>query len=414
MINTSEAQFFKKLKKKAEQAAQRTIERKVEKKTEEKTSEAFDSIFGPGNKRVGTVNRDPNKTPPSDDAPNASEMSETDTTEELKIYSNFTFVPGDKILMYDDLSIDQIGDFPANWDTNGSGEVVTFDNAPQKWLGMSNRSVYLPLHDQLPDTYTVEFDIASYGLSRQTGSVARMDIWLDEENGFKRSANRTSVSLPFCQYINIGISISKHTNNKQILRNTIQKEIRQVMTGFVHVSIAVNKSRFRLWINEKKMIDVPRLVNEGKANYIKLHSTGFKDNVEQIFISNFKIAEGGDDYRSMLQKDGKFSTTGILFDSGSSIIKPESYGVLKAIAAALKDEAGNIHVVGHTDADGEEAFNLKLSQQRADAVKNILVNDFGLAGSSITTSGKGEKEPVADNSNSAGKAQNRRVEFIKE
>jgi len=80
----------------------------------------------------------------------------------------------------------------------------------------------------------------------------------------------------------------------------------------------------------------------------------------------------------------------------------------------LKDEAGNIHVVGHTDADGEEAFNLKLSQQRADAVKNILVNDFGLAGSSITTSGKGEKEPVADNSNSAGKAQNRRVEFIKE
>ncbi|MGB5319098.1 OmpA family protein, partial [Eudoraea sp.] len=133
-----------------------------------------------------------------------------------------------------------------------------------------------------------------------------------------------------------------------------------------------------------------------------------------VFITNIKLAEGGEDLRSKLLKDGKFSTTGILFDSGSDKIKPESYGTLKKIADALQQESGmNIMIIGHTDADGNDSSNLELSKNRATSVMNALTNEFGIAGDRLKTDGKGESDPVADNNTTQGKAQNRRVDFIK-
>ena len=115
-----------------------------------------------------------------------------------------------------------------------------------------------------------------------------------------------------------------------------------------------------------------------------------------------------------LLKEGKFSTTGILFDVGSDNIKPESFGTLKKIAEALQQEAGmNIKIVGHTDADGSDGSNLELSKNRATSVMNALTNEFGISESRLQTDGKGEADPVGDNATTAGKAQNRRVEFIK-
>ena len=168
-----------------------------------------------------------------------------------------------------------------------------------------------------------------------------------------------------------------------------------------------------MWVNETKVVDVPKLLNVEKANYFRLYPRGFNDPEEQIFITNLKIAEGGEDLRSQLLEAGSFSTTGILFDSGSDNIRPESYGVLKKIATALSQEDFEVKIIGHTDADGSEEVNQSLSEQRALAVKNALVSEFGVEGPMLQTEGKGETEPVADNSTTEGKAQNRRVEFVK-
>jgi len=73
----------------------------------------------------------------------------------------------------------------------------------------------------------------------------------------------------------------------------------------------------------------------------------------------------------------------------------------------------NIKIVGHTDADGSDASNLELSKKRAASVMNTLVDEFGIASSRLETDGMGESEPVGDNGTTEGKAQNRRVEFIK-
>ena len=96
------------------------------------------------------------------------------------------------------------------------------------------------------------------------------------------------------------------------------------------------------------------------------------------------------------------------------MIKPESYGTLKTIAQVLQDNADvRVKIIGHTDADGDDNSNLNLSKKRAEAVKAVLSSDFGINSSRMESDGKGESQPVGDNKTPEGKANNRRVEFLK-
>jgi outer membrane protein OmpA-like peptidoglycan-associated protein len=145
-----------------------------------------------------------------------------------------------------------------------------------------------------------------------------------------------------------------------------------------------------------------------------MESSNYKDDEVGFYVSNIKVATGVADTRHKLIEEGKFSTTGILFDPQSAAIKQESYGVIKDIAGVLKENTTvNVKVVGHTSSDGDDAANLELSKQRSASVKDLLVKEYGLEEARIKTEGKGETQPVADNKTKEGKAQNRRVEFIK-
>jgi outer membrane protein OmpA-like peptidoglycan-associated protein len=98
----------------------------------------------------------------------------------------------------------------------------------------------------------------------------------------------------------------------------------------------------------------------------------------------------------------------------AATIKPESGGVLKELGSLLNEHKEvKLKIVGHTDSDGADAANLELSKKRAAAVKDALVKEFGIDTSRLQTDGKGESIPVGDNKTKEGKAQNRRVEFIK-
>ena len=98
----------------------------------------------------------------------------------------------------------------------------------------------------------------------------------------------------------------------------------------------------------------------------------------------------------------------------SDKIKGESYGALKEIAGVLMENAAvRITIVGHTDSDGDAALNLDLSKKRAVSVKAALTREFSIDASRMDTDGKGATQPVDKNDNPAGKANNRRVEFIK-
>jgi outer membrane protein OmpA-like peptidoglycan-associated protein len=121
--------------------------------------------------------------------------------------------------------------------------------------------------------------------------------------------------------------------------------------------------------------------------------------------SNVIITNTGDRLIVTLPQD-------ILFASGSSSIQPGLRDDLRALANNVNVYANStLQIIGHTDSDGEAAFNQQLSESRAFAVSNVLIND-GVPASRVQSIGRGESQPVASNLNDAGKAQNRRVEIV--
>lgn len=104
--------------------------------------------------------------------------------------------------------------------------------------------------------------------------------------------------------------------------------------------------------------------------------------------------------------------SGILFDVDKADLKENARTNIQNLAATMKNNPEtNIMVIGHTDADGSDAYNYNLSERRAAAVKSYTTAQ-GVSSSRLTTVGKGETEPIADNSTASGKAQNRRVEIV--
>lgn len=116
-----------------------------------------------------------------------------------------------------------------------------------------------------------------------------------------------------------------------------------------------------------------------------------------------------------IKESGKVAVYGIYFDTGKSTLKPESQPTLQEISKLLKSDTGlKLYVVGHTDNVGSFDSNMKLSMDRAAAVVNALVSQFSADGTRLKACGDGPTAPVASNDTEDGKAQNRRVELVKQ
>ncbi|WP_353780175.1 OmpA family protein [Winogradskyella sp. 3972H.M.0a.05] len=382
-------------------------QRERKEKEEEENSGTTTSDKGNGSSSEGESN---------DTAESPEEPS--NISDNLDVLSKFDFVPGDKILYYDDFSQDFIGDFPSKWNTNGTGEVVQFNQVAGKWfqLKAGYGIVYLPLiENPLPEEYTIEFDLLVNGIDNKTSSTAMLNVTLDDNNGFKDGMAYAFVGLPLGQYGAFNIRVTNRNQGPNQINSALKTDIRKAILNKPHISIAVNKKRFRLWINEKKYVDIPQFIYAPEAiKYLKFNLKGLADGKEKVFITNLKIAEGGLDLRRKLMSEGRISTNGILFDSGSDKILPQSYGIIRQISQVLmQDNSMKLNIIGHTDSDGSDDANMKLSKARAEAVKQALIKVYGISGDRLQTEGKGETQPVGDNSTSDGKAQNRRVEFVK-
>jgi len=113
-------------------------------------------------------------------------------------------------------------------------------------------------------------------------------------------------------------------------------------------------------------------------------------------------------------KDGHAAVYGIYFDTGKSVIKPESDETIKEIATLLKANPSiQVYIVGHTDNDGKLKDNMELSQKRAEAVVNELITKHKIPSTNLEAGGVGPLAPVATNETNEGKEMNRRVEIVK-
>ena len=176
-----------------------------------------------------------------------------------------------------------------------------------------------------------------------------------------------------------------------------------------NISVWRQKQRIRVYLNDEKVFDLPRAFGPGNNYGTVLFEiwSGMNNDVDRYLVNNIKLSVGAPDTRNKLLTEGKFVTHGILFDVSSGKIKPESYGVLKDIAAVLNENSDiKVKTIGHTDADGKDADNLALSKNRASSVKNELTNEFKIDGARMETDGKGESLPVDKNDTPEGKANN--------
>ncbi len=136
-------------------------------------------------------------------------------------------------------------------------------------------------------------------------------------------------------------------------------------------------------------------------------------NDKKGYIKNVRIAKGAVPLYDKLLTDGKFITTGIRFDVNKAPIKPESMGTINDVVKMMSDNPNLIFSVeGHTDSDGDDTSNQILSEARAKAVMDQLI-ELGIAANRLTSKGFGESKPINGNSTPEEKAQNRRVEFVK-
>lgn len=421
----SNAQLLKKLK---DKAVSKT-EQKAEAKVDHKIDAAVDSVMD------GNIHFPKNKKASQNDSLKDITLSAKNENERRVDYekgyvTKFDFIPGEKIIFFEDFSNESIGDFPSNWNTTGSGEIVTLNGLEGKWLLMQSQSNYTLNHlIDLPENATIQFDL----------TVSIPFEWRNEPIYFaladvKNPNNYMSTShYSLNGNDNIVFWLNLHPGNTDsnayggyMLYNTsttnLVNEKLDLKKYFMptkdnqplKVSIWKQKQRIRVYLNENKTLDLPKILpSEMKVNALVWNTLSLQGD-NKYFISNIRVAAGNPDTRNKLISDGKLVSSGIQFGINSNVIKPESYGILKEIAEVLKEnKTMNINIVGHTDDDGDEVSNLTLSQKRAIAVKTMLSQEFGIDALRMETDGKGEKEPILPNTSAINKASNRRVEFIR-
>ena len=406
----------------------RNAQRRVEQKIDQKVDKAIDDVVDgkPKNKKGSGQSNNGNGDAAGAEG-TAGQNGSNGKPGSLKSYSKFDFIPGEKILVEEDFSQDAIGDFPDKWNTNSTGELVTVDGQAGKWLSLSKDGVFMPeFITSLPDNFTLEFELMcnpeySFYSTPFYLYLAALNNRKDFHNyRFLGPAKREAVEVTFHPQdasLKKGYAGFKTWNaGKEAMKNKIvTAQFFGRSNNYVKISIWRQQQRLRVYMNEEKVWDVPRAFDAAHKYNTVLFMTGRTHHADDRYlVHNLRLAAGAPDTRNKLISEGKYVTHGILFDVNSDRIKPESYGVLKDIAGVLAENSEvKIKIIGHTDGDGDDKSNMDLSKRRAAAVKTTLLKEFNIDASRMETDGKGESQPADKNDTPTGKANNRRVEFIK-
>ena len=437
LISQADGQILKKIADRTKQKTENKIAEKISEKASNAATKPIDDI---GKKKDDPKPVDEAGENKADKAGNAEDSGGSNNDKEntsspgekttgLSTYSKFDFVPGEKILVEEDFSQDAYGDFPAKWNTNGSGEVVKVQGEPGHWLMLNKKGRYIPEYiTSLPENFTLQFDLVCNDKFSFYSNA--LDILFLTGSNDKRVFEYSYISYDKRSGVKIGIHPSDaglkggmvygttYEDGVQVISNEVKTTQFSSNSGKTKVKVSIwrQKQRIRVYLDEEKVFDLPRAFATGQTYSTLLFDiwSGMNNDADKYLISNIRLAVGAPDTRNKLITEGKFVTRGILFDVNSDKIKPESYGVLRDIAAVLNENPEvKVKIIGHTDADGKDADNLLLSQQRSASVKNVLTGEFKIDASRMQTDGKGETQPADKNDSAEGKANNRRVEFIK-
>jgi OOP family OmpA-OmpF porin len=313
-------------------------------------------------------------------------------------YGNrYDFIPGDKVLVFDDFSDTDVGEYPARWtvkDGGGGNQVEVVQVGSRRFMksrhaadqDQSTQWLRYVVKQDMPKNFTIEF-YADIGGPFSVVFTARngfggQEVWFSAGEDVQVRSMNANGKLP-------------------------------VSSGVHHVAVAVSGTQVKVYVAGERVLNDPDGVDRPITRLGLTFSQPLGPAGDHQMITGYRLAEGGKPAKQMLAGEGRIVTHGILFDTGSDVIKPESGPTLRSILALLQDDAAlRFAIGGHTDDQGGPGVNGPLSDRRAAAVKAWLVKQ-GVAGTRLTSKGLGQSKPIDTNGTAEGRANNRRVEFVR-
>ncbi|WP_456423713.1 OmpA family protein [Lutibacter sp.] len=404
----TEAQFFKKLAKKAKEKIDREAERRAEKRVNKKIDKEFDKAEDvlDGKKKdkkkegkEGNSNKN-GKEENNSESTNSNETNAKSNTPTV-VWSKFDFVPGDTVIFEDMPSADEEnGEFPSRWDLYKGNLEIGELNGETVIMFLESGSIVPYLknsnEDYLPEIFTIEMDVW-FGKSNTTAN--RVFVNLMDRKNQRGSAYATELTImPHALEF---LDSEKDYPGTENINWTIEKK-----DAWHHISIAYTKGKYKAYFEDTRLINIPHLKENPTGITIQAQREG-------IYIKNIRIAKGGVKYYDRVLSEGKIIVNGIKFDVNKATLKPESMGPINKIYKLMvKNPDLNFSVEGHTDSDGSDETNMVLSKARGKSVMNKLIA-MGISANRLKYDGFGESKPLDNNSTPEGKANNRRVEFVK-
>lgn len=410
--------WLKKIKDKAVE----TVKNKAEGKVDDAINKGADAVLNPKlPKKDGDAK--------GDDAAKSDETGAADDVQTTTGAVKSDFVRGSVVMFEDDMKGEQVGEFPSKWDlVRGNAEVATVNGETCIALidgdGWITPLVKGGIKNYLGDVFTVEYDMLFDDRPKDGAPSIEIDFMHESEPNdhelftvyYNMTSDRQTISCDFMRPTDEGWwNKEGHSTANDVC--TIND------ARWHHFALSFNKRAIKFYVDGKRVINVPNA--KAGAGWLTIWSGGVE---RPTYVRNVVIAKGAVDLYERNETDidakvaaiddaikqsGKFVTNDILFQTAKADLLPESMEEIQKIAQYMKaNPTARFEVQGHTDNQGSDAVNDPLSQKRAEAVVKAL-ETLGVDVFNLRPVGKGSHEPVADNSTEAGRAKNRRVEFVK-
>lgn len=421
----AEAQIWKKVKNKAKQ----TVERKAEEKTEDAVEGAIDGVEDAMKCAVtdetcietareegrtvvmtdenGEVIRDDDGAPVADPAVAQAQVTEApgDLAPGEGAWANYDFVPGDRVLFAEDFTDGFVGDFPKRL-TFVKGNAETVEWQGQRLMRINEDGMFdLQLTEPLSDRFTLEFQVHA------PAAATTMRIYPVTHNA-PADRHGTTAEMTGDRVIHIGsrrrTGIATGT---RFQADVAGAEALAIMDRLVPIRVMVDGSYAKVFVGEQRVANVPN-ANLGRSETLRFWFHEIRD---PLYLGDLRVAAGGRQMMyDQIMAEGKVVTRGILFDTGSARLQPESTPTLTDIGRMLEQHADlRLSIEGHTDNTGTADGNIRLSQERAEAVRAFLTSEYDVDPDRLVAAGKGQTVPAAPNDTEEGRQTNRRVELVR-
>jgi OOP family OmpA-OmpF porin len=307
-----------------------------------------------------------------------------------------TFIPGEKTIFYDDFTDMGPDDAPPHFKIRGAApELRASGNVRQ--LTVLQRGSIFPNVTSLPKNFTFESDLMAEAPNR---AIMTLILLSKEKQIFQLS---TTAALGYTDLVASMRAPYSELGRKRFPTN---------WTEPVKLALWVQNGRLRVFLNGEKQLDFNQ-VEMPPIDKVEFAHDFYGG--KSIGYRTVRFAESTPDFSQMISSSGRYVTHGILFDTDSDRLKPESAPVIQSIARGIETNPNlKILIEGHTDSVGNAAHNLDLSKRRAEAVKSVLVSQFNIDAGRLSTAGLGATKPIDSNDTPQGRSQNRRVELVKQ